>query len=188
MRRLRFLLDVDEVLANFVESAIKIVSEVLGRPWSLAEAPPGQWDMFAGLSQSDYEAVYTSMNEKGYCSALQPLPGSQDAVHRLQELCDVFAVTTPHHSRNWTFERTNWLYHKYNIPFDRIIYTEAKYVCLGDFLLDDSSPQVLRWKEHHPEGEAMLWTTENNSRVQGLEALRVGSWDEVIQRVSVRCK
>ena len=98
--------------------------------------------MFAGLTDDQYKAVYEVMGQKGWCRYLQPLPGSQAFIVKLRDLGEVFAVTTPHHSRNWTFERAEWLENLYKIQFNRIVFTEAKYVVSGDVLIDDSSPQI----------------------------------------------
>lgn len=180
----RFLIDADEVLANFADPACKVISEVLGRPWSLADRPAGMWDMFGGLSKEEYVEVFGVMSTEGWCLALEPYPGTQEAVKRIRELCDeVFVVTSPHPGPYWAFERTVWLRRHFGFESYEVIHAARKYVCSGDFFLDDHPDHVQGWQEQHPEGQAMLWTSEHNRQLKGYDDIRVNSWGEVIERV-----
>jgi len=49
--------------------------------------------------------------------------------------------------------------------------------------LDDNPENVIAWKKTHPQGEAMLWTTDHNRRITLGSEFRVFGWDEVIDRV-----
>lgn len=179
-----FLLDVDEVLADFSGPAALVISEVLGRPWTLAEAPGDDWDMFSVLSAEEYRAVSDIIDAPGWCSEIQPLPGAHELVERLRELCEVHIITGHRiYSRQWVFERSGWLERHFGFDPEGIVHTHSKHLVGGDFLLDDRPDFVTRWQERHPQGDAMLWSTPHNERLRGFDELRVYSRDEVIERV-----
>ena len=185
---MRFLVDVDCVLADFVTPATRIVERVLGRPWSLAEAPPDQWDMFAGLTPGERKVVFTIINSPGFCRSLEPEPGSQAFISRLQELLDgnVYALTAHNDAPHWVFERDAWLGEHFNIDRGHTIHAHCKYVCSGDFYLDDRPDHIISWQREHPAGVGMVWSTDNNSRIRDHEGIRFGSWAEVIEVVERR--
>lgn len=179
-----FLLDVDQVLADFVTPAIEVMSQVLGRPWTLAEAPADEWDMFTVLTEEQKRSVDGIIDAPGWCSALKPLPGSQDAVAELQKRCNLFVVTDPGiGGRQWVHERNIWLRDLYGLDRKRFIYTASKFMVEGDFFLDDHPRHILSWQERHPRGVGMVWSTEHNRRLKGYDSRRVGSWEEVLRRV-----
>ena len=181
----RFLIDADEVLANFAEPAAQVISEVLGRPWTLEnDRPKDTFDMFGDLSEDEYQAVFAAMHVEGWCYAIKPYPRAQAAVLRLRELCDeFFVVTAPQLGRHWVFERTLWLDKHFGFEPHEVISATAKYVCGGDFFLDDNPDHVENWQKRWPKGHAMLWTSDHNCHLKGYDHLRVNSWEEVIERV-----
>jgi len=184
----RFLIDADEVLANFAEPAAKVISKVLGRPWTLEnDRPKDTFDMFGDLEHEVYVAVFEAMHVEGWCMDLDPYPGAQEAVQRIKELCDeVFVVTSPQLGRHWVYERTLWLNRYFGFKHDEVISAVAKYVCGGDFFLDDNPGHVESWQKRWPEGHAMLWTSDHNRHLKGYDHLRVNSWDTVFERIQAR--
>lgn len=186
---MRFLTDVDEVLADFVGPAAEVIRRVVGPHWTFADAPQDSWDMFGNLTADEMKVVDAIINAPGYCAGLKVHKGAQAFVKRLHELCDeVFACTSHMHSPAWVFERDNWLGEHFEIDRDHVIHTSAKYVCEGDFFLDDKPSHVIAWQAEHPNGVGMLWTTEHNTRLKGHDAIRVYSFAEVIERVEMRIR
>lgn len=178
-----FLIDVDEVLGDFVTPAVVFVVDVLGRPWSLDDAPPDNWDIFSALTKEEKAAVFDRLNDKGFCASLKPTPGSQDFVRELRKRRNVYAVTAPHHSSiYWVPERNQWLGDHFGFDKKHVVHTDSKFLCKGREFLDDNPNHVIRWQERHPEGAGMLWSTKHNHRLKGYDAIRVHSWDEVLQR------
>lgn len=187
---MRFLVDVDCVLADFVTPAAKVVERVLGRPWSLDDVAPGEWDMFSPLTPEQRKVVFTIINAPGFCRGLKPYPGSQAFIKRLQKLLDgnVYALTVPNDAPHWVCERDAWLGENYDIDRDHTIHTRCKYVCSGDFFLDDRPNHIIPWQREHPAGVGMVWATKNNSRIRDHEDIRFETWDEVIEVVEQRLK
>lgn len=186
-----FLIDVDEVLADFVNPAAEIISKLQGRTWTLDDAPTDNWDMFSNLEPDVLKGVFEAMNGQGFVAKLQPTPGSQDFVRELRKKCNVYALTAPHHtSAWWVLERNIWLGDLFGIDRKHVVHTDAKYLCRGDFFLDDRHDHVTRWIARHPDKSGLWWGTKHNQRLlkSGLELpthLRVSAWDEVLQRVGV---
>lgn len=184
LTRPRFLLDVDEILTDFVDRAIGVISSILGRPWTLDEVPSEVFDIFSGLEPEQVDACFKVICAEGFCATFKPKEGSQRAVEELQKTFDLYLVTSPNHTKHWIPERLEWLQRFYDIRPEQVVFTYAKHVCSGSFFLDDCPEHVLSWKDHHPEGVAMLWDTPNNYRLSGYENLRVTSWEEVFQKTS----
>jgi len=182
-----FLIDVDQVLADFVPPAIEAMSQVLGRPWSLDEAPPDEWDMFTVLSEKEQEAVDAIIDAPGWCSALKPIEGSREAVEELRRHSDVYVVTAHRRkAREWVYERERWLVEHFGFDRGHIVHTGAKYLISGGYFLDDHPGKVVDWTVCNPRGVGMVWSTEHNRRLKGFDAYRVYSWQEVINKVVMR--
>lgn len=183
-----FLIDVDEVLADFAGPASQILSSLLGRPWTFDDAPLDDWDMFGALDPTTKEGICAAMNAPGFASSLAPVSGAQDFIRELRKHCNVYALTAPHHTSPWwVLERNIWLGDNFGFDKRHIVHTEAKYLCRGDFFLDDHPGHVNRWSVRHP-GEGLWWATKHNARLlRGPLALpldrRVTTWEEVLARV-----
>jgi len=183
----RFLIDVDDVLAAFAQQACVEISKILGRVWTYDDAPKDDWDMFGNLDPDTMEKLNAVMHAPGWCASLPVVEGSQAFVADLKELCKggVFACTSHMHTRNWTFERDNWLGEHFGIDRDHIAHTSAKFICGGDFYLDDKPPSIYTWQRdpRNREGRAMLWSTDHNRRLEGHDDIRVHDFDEVLSVV-----
>lgn len=177
-----FLIDVDEVLAEFAVEACKAVSVVLGRKWTFEDAPHDDWDMFRDLDRKTMMAVKEVMYTKGWCANLKVKPGAKELVGALKELCpgEVYALTSPMNSSFWHKERDGWLSHHFGIERSHIIHASAKHKVEGDFFLDDKPSSIRRWGEKWVRGQAMLWSTEHNRRLKGHDDIRVYGPDEVL--------
>lgn len=179
---MRFLIDVDEVLTNFVERLTPIVSGLLGREWHSSELPPDEWDMFTVLSDAQRDALCALMERPGFCSQFKVAPGAVEAVIQLRQYCEVYAVTAPNYFPNWCNERTRWLEQHFGFKPHQVVHTHAKHLVKGDFFLDDRPEHVGAWTEEQ-DGSAMLWTTPHNRRTKGYDVFRVYGWDDVIRVV-----
>lgn len=181
------LVDVCEVLADFATPALVVVSEVMGRPWGLGDAPKDNWDLFAELDEEQKAKAFAKFSVKGYCLSLEPKDGAKDFIQEARKLANVYAVTSPmHDSPFWVYERTQWLRDHFGFDRKHIVHTDAKYLCHGDAFLDDNPGHVMRWKERHPDGLGMMWSTTHNARLKGYEELRVHSWEEVLNSLKGR--
>jgi 5'(3')-deoxyribonucleotidase len=180
MNRPRLLIDVDEVLVNFADPAVKVLSDIFGCPWTFDQMLPGAWDMFAGLSPEQKARVAEVLEDPAWYNALEPYPGAQNAVERLREFSDIYVVTA---AITWAPDRIWWLKKHFGFEKDHLIFTKAKHVVAGDFFLDDHPGHVLRWQQEYPKGHGMLWTSPNNRHLKEYGHIRVYDWDTVLNRV-----
>lgn len=178
--RLTLLLDVDEVLTSFQGTVFDLVEHLYGRRYTANDCT--SWDCFQFLSDEERSEVFHRISQPGFCEGLSPLPGAKEAVAELQELGDVFVVTSPWDSAQWAFERLNWLRSHFGILRKNVVSTSAKFLVYGDCLIDDNPDHIRSWEECHPAGHGLLWHIPN-TRGQHDDLDRVHSWEEVLQRV-----
>jgi len=175
----RFLVDVDDVLADLRPRVLHTINEVSGKEYIPDDFQV--WDYFCVLDEDQKKKVFQVLSEPGFCASLQVLPGAKEAIRELQSLVKVLAVTWPFHSA-WFDERYAWLNREFGIPKDDTILTRSKYAVAGKWFLDDNLDNVLSWSDGNPGMEPMLWNTRA-TRDLGYDYLRVHSWDRVIDRV-----
>lgn len=182
---MRFLVDVDEVLTEFVSRVIPIIQAICPG-WALEQVPEDQWDIFSTLSFLQRDAIFAIMERPGFCYGFEPAEGAFAALQKLRGFgCEIFAVTAPNVIPNWCNERTLWLEKHMQIPRSHVAHTEAKYLLGGNFFLDDRPDNVAQWAAEHPQGVAMLWSTANNRRNRtgpGTQ-YRIEGWEAVIAKV-----
>lgn len=177
----RFLVDVDDVLADLRPKVLHLVSRVAGREYTPDDFTG--WDYFSVLNESQKNQVFQIMSETGFCRSLQVLPGAKEAIRELQSMVKVLAVTWPFHVE-WFNERYEWLEQEVGIHKEDVILTNAKYAVAGKWFLDDNLDNVLSWSYGNPCMNAMLWNTRA-TRDLGYNRLREYSWDDIIDRVRV---
>lgn len=178
-RRQRVLLDVDGVLADFVTPASEVVMDVTGAP-----LPPDaleQWDIFRSYDKETQSEIYSACKKEGWCLAIRPYAGAVDFIRELNEVADVYFVTSPLGGPFWAYEREQWLKKHFGTHHHKVISTNAKYVCLGDIFVDDKFSHVLKWKEHHLHGTAVLWSQPYNKNE--VWAHRATSYSSILELV-----
>lgn len=178
-RRPRFLCDVDGVLADFVTPALKVVERVTGRP-APADAHE-DWDLFRSYPEEVQEVFFREFKRKGWCLSLPVYCEALDGIRHILEIADVYFVTSPMNGPYWTHEREQWLAGHFGVNRNRIVHTNAKYLCVGDVFLDDKPEHVIEWSAHHPEACAVLWDQPYNRKHMQLR--RADCWDRVVELV-----
>lgn len=186
--RLRLLLDVDGVLANFVESYLDLVAIVTGRRYQPEQVTQFDIGGSLGLTPAESSEVKRLLGEsQGFCLALRMYEGAQDGVARLQQLADVYIVTSPWNScPTWTHEREAWLKKHFKIPHSRITHTSAKYLCRGDVFVDDKVDAVIKWQSEHPTALGVVWDTPHN-QLDSYDGVRTSDWGMLARLIRERC-
>lgn len=182
MRR-RVLLDVDGVLADFLSATFEFLRDWTGRSWTTMDLM--SWEIFDHPELLSFkERGYEQWRTQGFCGTLQPYQGAQAAVASMQEVADVYILTSPMDSLYWVHERDAWLKQHFGINRKNIIHTSAKYVCSGDVLVDDRHDNIVQWLEHHPEGLGVLWAHKyNDGLALPTGAVRTASWEDLVGMV-----
>jgi 5'-nucleotidase len=180
--RKRLLVDVDEVLADFQTPMFEALHDLYGRKLKAEDCEV--WDCFSLMTPNEKRGVYSIIEHPGWCAALKPKEGAQEAITKLREIVEVFAVTSHFPtSPTWVHERDHWLQSLFGFDRKNIVHTSSKYIISGDALLDDSPGHVNAWKVVNPNGLAMLWHIPNTRKL-GFDDIRVRTWEDVVQRVA----
>lgn len=180
MRKPRVLLDADGVVIDFANPAIKAMEKITGKP--VPDDVLEDWDMFRSYDKETQGKFYKEFNREGWCLDLPVYPGAQEGVEMLRQLADVYFVTSPMFGPHWAYERSLSLIRNFGAKNNQIIHTNAKYICVGDVLVDDKTDHVVKWSLNHPKGHALLWDQPYNRKHEG--SVRVKSWLEVRAVVS----
>ncbi len=177
------LVDVDEVLVDFQNAALRLLERMCGR--IIRPDDYEVWDMFTLFTEEEKRTVIAEIEKPGFCRALRPKEGAIAAVSELRSVVDVFAVTSHFTSPTWVHERDAQLMEEFGFKRREIVHTSAKFLVAGEFFLDDNPSHVGAWADEHPQGYAMLWHIPNTRKL-GFDDIRVKSWAEVLERVKAR--
>lgn len=179
MRKPRFLLDVDGILADFVGPFLNVLTELTGDTYDRQAVD--SWEITAALKIPEdiaKTAYDLARSREGFCASIPVFDGAKEAVAMLKEATDLFIVTSPLGGKFWSGERAAWLWDHFAIPTSRVMSGSAKFICAGDYILDDKVSTLIEWRVHHPRGVALCWDTPHN-RNDVWDGLRIKDWDTV---------
>jgi 5'(3')-deoxyribonucleotidase len=186
MTRIRVLLDCDGVLADFVGGYLGLLEDQLG-----IKATPEQITHFdigasLGLSKEHSAKMKRAVGScDGFARCLAVCPGAVFGVRAIEEVADVYIVTSPFGSNpTWAHDREHWLHANFGIKSNRVVHTSAKYLVRGDFLVDDKTDALPKWMDNNPDrrGHAVQWETPHN-RLDGWLGVSTNNWAELLERV-----
>lgn len=179
--RYRVLLDVDGVLCDFLRPAVTVMNRLLGT--AVAVEQMKSWHLFDAfdftVSKEMQDACYDEWKKPGWCRALPVYPEAIEGVGRLQEIADVFIVTSPMNGPTWVHEREGWLQSHFGFSRKNIVHTDAKFVCAGDILVDDKTENCAAWSRCHPDGIGVRWHQFTNRGLSYIDGPTVDSWAQV---------
>ena len=182
-RRPVVLLDVDGVLADFIGGVLDLVEHVTGLCREREDVDRFDFCEALGLRGDDARAVKRAIAERGFCERLLPYEGARLGVRALQEIADVYIVTSPWNScPTWTYERESWLWRHFKIPSSRVIHARAKHRVAGDVFVDDRTNTVAEWRAEWPDSVAIRWNTPHNAH-DPWDGITCDRWDLLRARV-----
>lgn len=179
MHKAELLLDCDEVLGDFLSSALPIISKHAKK--EIATHHLTEWDIFAGLPDKIEKKCYREFSKKGFCQNIKPFEDAQKIMPTLLEEAEVYIVTSPLRSTYWHQERVDWLRTHMGIPSNRVILTSAKHMVQGDIFVDDRPLNIERWEQRNPGRYAFLWDRPFNRGAKHLT--RAKSWKDILKVV-----
>jgi 5'(3')-deoxyribonucleotidase len=175
------LLDVDGVLANFIEAVLRLVEDATGRKYVHGDIQT--WEVFESLPAVQHlqTDIYEQLRSPGGCYNIPVYEGAVDGVASLREVVDVVIVTSPFPRATWWMvERERWLADQFGIEERDVIHTRRKELIHGDFLVEDKAENGETWQKEHPRGLSLLWDRAYNQKSQ---LPRVRDWKELRNRV-----
>lgn len=180
---MRILLDVDGVLADFVQPVLDYAKTLTGRTYTHEDVT--QWDIAAAIGVGP--ELWAVTKKPGFCEALAVIPGSQEMVKQLQAIGDVYIATSPTSSLTWAGERATWLRRHFDIPQKKIISTHAKYAISGHFLIDDKAANLMNWEDENPDGVAILvaapWNSDDTEHLVAKSLSEIPTLVQMAKRV-----
>jgi 5'(3')-deoxyribonucleotidase len=184
------LLDVDGVLADFQSHYLGAIYAETGMVCDAASID--RWDIHEtdvfiaaakhiGIELSALrKRVDAHVVKPDFCATIAVQQGAVEAVTRLQELGDVFVVTSPWDSSpTWMHERHHWVHRHFGIPRHHVIHTGRKHLIRGDIFVDDKLSHVEEWSAAWPNGLPILFDMPHNRGTDAVGVARAG-WPFII--------
>lgn len=184
------LIDTDGVKADFLRCALRVVKEVTGKAFTPEDFKT--WDIFDTIGKEHEKACYAEFDKPGFCAGFQPYPGAIEGVKALQNIADVYAITSPMYSSpHWMWERSQWLFEHFGIRFKNIYQCAEKYRVHGDFLIDDKLDHIVQWTRYWAKHKlfvtGLLWDQPYNREVPEDSGPptwgRVRNWQQVYEGI-----
>uniref|UniRef100_A0A4W4E2B2 5',3'-nucleotidase, mitochondrial n=1 Tax=Electrophorus electricus TaxID=8005 RepID=A0A4W4E2B2_ELEEL len=175
--RLRVLVDMDGVIADFEEGFLRKYRERYpNEPYITLEDRRGFWvsTQYGELRSDLCEKAISIWESNNFFLELKPVPGALEAVKEMSKMenTDVFICTSPiKHYKYCPYEKYAWVEKHLGPDFlEQIILTRDKTVVTGDILIDDK-PDILG-VEPTPSWEHVLFTACHNKHLTTIPTQR----------------
>lgn len=181
----RVLLDVDDVIADFVGYYLQVAGKVMNTDYLREQVT--EWDIDKCLDLPEWakrEMKYLICQPR-VASAIPEFPGAVESIKELSQISEIYFVTAPYRgSPTWTRDREDWLHTRFGELGKRVIHTSYKAPVSGDFFIDDRPINLLEWGDEQ-NGIPILWDRPHNRSFDNEASIipRMNSWESVIKLV-----
>lgn len=186
---IRILLDMDEVIADFIGGACRAWG--VSKDAVLSAWEPGIWDMQPPLTKAldlpelmTVDQFWLPLNTVAFWEGLDRLPSALPIIELVTSVTkDWHVVTAPSRSPSSYTGKVLWLKKLFGERFDRFAITPHKYIFAGEntCLIDDRESNLEEFKEHGG-GHAILFPAHHN-RLHGKASDPVAHVYEELQRI-----
>lgn len=170
MKKWTVLVDMDEVLCDFISGACRIHGTTKDRLHE--EVRPGTWDISGPLGtiigrRLHPDAFWSPIHlaGEGFWTSLQPLPEAIHIVDLLTDLVGVdwYVVSAPSRCHSSHTGKIKWLRNWLGAEFDRFVLTPHKYLFAKEnvILIDDRDENVEKFRA--AGGVGIVYPTIGNS-------------------------
>jgi 5'(3')-deoxyribonucleotidase len=181
----RFLCDVDGIAADFMAEAINVVNSITNQGLTYDQLQ--HWEVLDYIVDEEHKKIAKNeLNKAGLCERLSLYENSLDAIKELNEITNLYFITAPMTDNvGWLNERVAWLVKHFGIEVRQVGFLKDKFIVHGDFLLDDSQGNLIKWIEDpiNINGKALLWDRPWNKQVEDSRLTRIFKWQEVLELV-----
>lgn len=182
-RRTRVLLDVDEVIADFVGYYLKVAGRKMFQEYNHSQVT--QWCIPEALRLPDWakREVDYELRRPGTALKLEVLPDAKDAVIAMSEIADIVFVTSPYvGSQTWANDRYEWLRHHFGDLAEHTVFARHKAPIVGEVFVDDRPENLKSWIAENT-GAAIVWDKPHNQEFDHPLVKRMNQWEDVIRTV-----
>lgn len=182
---IEIVMDADGVFVDFIGGVLRETKILTGR--NVERSRLTNWDIFKDLEaitgHKGLEGLLLEhVDAPGFCSALEPCAGADDALAWLLEQDAKGAIhltiaTTPWQGcPTWAHERTRWFARR-GLHYSRVMHAVVKRQVYADVFIDDKPEHVREWSARHHNGLAFLWPCSHNVHETSLTRLR--DWEQM---------
>lgn len=194
----RFLVDVDGVLANFVQGYLDIANPLAGTNYTHDKVTTWELSLLPGFKEVQRQTLETC-GRPGWSLSLQVYPGAQEGLKKLAALGEVYIVTSPlwlysgdvqtkldiEYAQTFCHDRVRWLEEHFGISRKKIVFASDKHIVDGTVLIDDKPENIQNWIAEHGSKRdthaAYLWEQPWNAAELGRHprVQRTNNWAKV---------
>jgi len=181
-KHIRIVMDDGGILVDDEASYLNLVSKVAGRPISkkdLEKMTSRKRDSLEGKS-----GIIDLANEETlkpeFCRNMLACAGAVEGMDALMQAADVYVATTPvHNAPTWAHDRKLWLNAHFNIPENKIVSLDDKFILSADIYVDNNASRVLEWEDMNPQGLGVLWNELSDENRES-DLVRIFDWDSLM--------
>jgi len=170
------IVDIDEVMWKLLDPWVY----ALDSKYFLNVKPEDcmAWDMRLLFPTLTYEQILEPLETPGFWSNLEPLPGAQEYIAKLQEMGMIVKVVTATSYKSAVEKIPTLLKHFPTINKKDIILCEQKEYVRGDFHIDDNINYLLHRK--HP---ILMEAHHNKCILVPDHMVKVSNWEQVYEYI-----
>jgi len=180
------LLDVDGVIANFVDPYLRIANNVLNTSFVAEDITEYNIKRSLKLTDAEYEAVGRAIGRVGMAASMDPLPGAIDGVKEVMKVADVYFVTSVFDvCPTWSYDRRLWLDKYFGDGVGHnAVFTKRKHLVKGDVFVDDMPYHIDSWSKKN-YGYAVLWKQLYNKSCGSsrVNVVSTNDWKDIVELV-----
>lgn len=175
MRKIVVLVDMDDVMCNFVESLCSWLNKEYQT--NVTKQDITEWDLRKFFPTLSVDEIFDPTHTDDFWKTVAPIDGSQEFIRKLMknDAYDVYICTssdyrTIKHKFDWVLKR----YFPY-ISWKQVIITKNKSMVRGDILIDDGVHNL-----ENTSFKKILMSTPSNQNYDAVSngMIRVNTWEE----------
>lgn len=185
---MRVIVDMDEVLAQFVNKVLRRWNALSGRDYVREDITSWRMEEVLGvdaLGRSAEGLIDEWLAEDGFFEDLEPMPGAIAGFNYLRDSgYDVVVATSiPEVAVHSYTGKRRWMRRHFpTFSMKNFIAISRKGLLDGDVLIDDGSHNIKDWAESGKKMKPLVFDAPWNRDIRPDQAIRVADWDDVVKQ------